>query len=147
MKNVDFSKVFIGGETILFIVGDTVIPNASIIAYVSGDGGMFGKSPVSGAKVFNIPLIRVEKPFRRQGVGTALLKKMCDVADENGYVLELGVSANEEVISIEDLKSFYLKFGFKEFIDPVTNEGTCIMYRVPQVTEKISETVKAEPWV
>lgn len=67
------------------------------------------------AKVMTINRVKVHTNIRGKGVGKALLSKVCEFADKNGIVLELGVSPDLSLNSLdyEGLVKLYEKFGFK----------------------------------
>lgn len=58
-----------------------------------------------------IARVSVPSVMRRQGVGTFLMKKMCEWLDEGRFHAVIGVSSYGEM-SNEDLQSFYERFGF-----------------------------------
>lgn len=79
--------------------------------------------------------IVVPKDKRKQGIGTEILKMVCQFADETNSVLMLTPSTSLGATSLTRLKKFYKGFGLKgnqgrNKIYQFPNYG---MYRFPQV--------------
>lgn len=63
--------------------------------------------------MWTVTRVNVPTEFRRQGVGTYLMEKLCVQADEMKINLELEVTPYvDSEMSIDDLAAFYSKFGF-----------------------------------
>lgn len=77
------------------------------------------------SKKANITRVLVSKPARNQGVATRLMKMVCDHADKNGIILDLGINPYGD-LNFEQLLAFYKKFGFVEY------EKTGVCYRLPK---------------
>lgn len=55
----------------------------------------------------------IEKEFRKQGIGTELMKQLCKYADENNYRIVL-IPYKIDSTPKTKLIKFYKKFGFKQ---------------------------------
>jgi GNAT superfamily N-acetyltransferase len=94
-------------------------------------------SPTHGAQVdvccfdneFWITRIIVPLGHRKRGVGTRLLQRVCDDADEQGVSLTLEPVPSDPTFSKRKLIAWYKKFGFK-------HAGFGVMRREPCSTGK-----------
>ena len=76
--------------------------------------------------------IIIPKQLRNQGLGTEVMTKVCNIADESGKLIVLEPDTSFGATSVARLIRFYKRFGFKVNKGRYKNfsfvEG---MYRVP----------------
>lgn len=78
--------------------------------------GETGKRPTG----LIITRINVPKEHRRQGIGTKLMKEICQEADDTGTILWLEVASyNDGGPNNDQLYDWYEKFGFKGAMSPL----------------------------
>lgn len=75
-----------------------------------------------------ITRINVPQEYRRQGVGSNLLKMVCEDADKEKIRLFLEIFPSGEA-TYEVLEHWYLKYGFKHF--------NGLYLRVPRVSQNL----------
>jgi len=83
--------------------------------------------------VVKLDLIVVPKNYRKQKVGTTILKELVCLLDENNLMCELTPSTSLGATSTYRLRKFYKRFGFVE--NKGKNKNFTIsegMYRLPK---------------
>lgn len=65
-------------------------------------------------RVKEVSNVHVEAEQRRQGHASRLLQEVCSDADMAGIVLLLSPSPEDEGMTIDNLASWYARFGFVE---------------------------------
>jgi GNAT superfamily N-acetyltransferase len=88
-----------------------------------------------------VSLIRLPKELRKQGIGSQIMKALCQFADQKSIIMALSPTS-EFGTSKAALTKFYRSFGF------VPNSGRSKNYQVmntmiryPKTTESIYETI------
>lgn len=75
----------------------------------------------------------VDKSSRRQGTGTALLKQVCQDADDDNLMLCLVAMPIDDGMTLTTLVAWYEKQGFRRTYPTVPlGEFSCEMYRKPE---------------
>jgi GNAT superfamily N-acetyltransferase len=66
-------------------------------------------------EVWHVAAVRTPKAFRRQGLATSLMQRMCEDADAEGAVLTLAIVPDHfgDSLDYHQLHNWYAKFGFK----------------------------------
>jgi GNAT superfamily N-acetyltransferase len=90
-----------------------------------------------GKPVWQISRINVPEDHRRQGHGTALLKRILADADAEGVVLELSPLPSDFTFSRTDLISWYKRHGF---------EGEHFMVRFPSPQGEAQALGPVDDW-
>lgn len=75
-------------------------------------------------KKANVARIIVNPEIRNRGIGTELMTRLCEVADQDGVILDLYINPYGD-LNYEALEAFYEKFGFVKYND------TEVYYRLP----------------
>lgn len=70
----------------------------------------------SDLDVITTTRVNVNYKHRNKGMGTKLMSRLCELADEKGYTLELGVSPDmsDNGLDYNELVDWYSEFGFRE---------------------------------
>jgi N-acetylglutamate synthase-like GNAT family acetyltransferase len=80
--------------------------------------------------LYEINRINIPEKYRNQGFGRTLLQSACNDADLENVTLRLGVNPYGKM-TYNQLKSWYLKFNFKEFGN---DEGYLIRFPIKNNT-------------
>lgn len=84
-----------------------------------------------------VQVLRVPDGQHGHGIGTAVMRALCDVADQRGWTLTVSPSTDYGVSSVGRLEKFYKRFGFKSNRGRGRDfETQATMIRVPAVIDR-----------